>query len=163
MEDGERITVLHEKVREKDRQIVEFVRNNPTASILEISTALDIHASTVQKRVQSLINEGKLTRVIQVIEEDGETGFLFDIDINPNALLELSNGKIKSYAAYARYIRTQIADTFRIEKIWTKLDGGITFVIRTTPQNVHLLKTRINELSLGRNSTTIKMVTFLND
>ena len=55
---------------EKDREILQFIRKNPSASIAEIAAAEKVRMPipTVQKRVQRLINEGHLERIMRVVD-----------------------------------------------------------------------------------------------
>lgn len=155
------------RVKEKDNRILKYIQDNPTATTSEISAATGISASTVSKRVATLIKEGKLIRHLKVLKTNKEKrGFLFDVAINPLDIMKLGDGGMRNYDDLGRSLRDKLADMphcFVIEHIWTKFDGGLLFAMRLNLNDAVWARDVIKELTEGRSKVTLTMISFWDD
>lgn len=80
----EELVVQQEELDEKDRAIEQAIKANPRATVEQIAASVGIPVPTAQKRIQRLMREDRLERVLRLAAP--QQRYRIDLFINPRAL-----------------------------------------------------------------------------
>lgn len=95
---------------QKNRDILTYIMSEPHASVDMIAAYMKMPAPTAQKRIQRLMREGYLERVLRVIDLKalGYARYRIDMNVNPVELrhgeIDKARGNVKTQEELAQFI-----------------------------------------------------------
>ncbi|MDY6958751.1 MAG: Lrp/AsnC family transcriptional regulator [Halobacteriota archaeon] len=108
---------------EKDRKIIEALRENSRTPFTEIAQKLGVSESTIRNRVQALENDGvikKYTILVDPSKMGYNTVSIVGLDVEPSMFLEAA--KSMAEIDKVQYVATSTGDHMIMSEIWTR-DG----------------------------------------
>ena len=108
---------------EKDRKIIEALRENSRTPFTEIAKRLKVSESTIRNRVQALENDGvikKYTILVDPSKMGYNTVSIVGLDVEPSMFLEAA--KSMAEIDKVQYVATSTGDHMIMSEIWTR-DG----------------------------------------
>ena len=108
---------------EKDRKIIEALRENSRTPFTEIAQKLGVSESTIRNRVQALENDGvikKYTILVDPSKMGYNTVSIVGLDVEPSMFLEAA--KSMAEIDEVQYVATSTGDHMIMSEIWTR-DG----------------------------------------
>lgn len=80
------------RIDEKDQAILQFISLYPDASVDAIAKAIEMPKPTAQKRIQRLVQKGRLQRILAEVKYD--LRYRIEVVVNSNALLRQEGGPL---------------------------------------------------------------------
>ncbi|MDY6865323.1 MAG: Lrp/AsnC family transcriptional regulator [Halobacteriota archaeon] len=108
---------------EKDRKIIEALRENSRTPFTEIAQKLGVSESTIRNRVQALENDGvikKYTILVDPSKMGYNTVSIVGLDVEPSMFLEAA--KSMAEIDKVQFVATSTGDHMIMSEIWTR-DG----------------------------------------
>ena len=108
---------------DKDRKIIEALRENSRTPFTEIAQKLGVSESTIRNRVQALENDGvikKYTILVDPSKMGYNTVSIVGLDVEPSMFLEAA--KSMAEIDKVQYVATSTGDHMIMSEIWTR-DG----------------------------------------
>ncbi|MDY6930816.1 MAG: Lrp/AsnC family transcriptional regulator [Halobacteriota archaeon] len=108
---------------DKDRKIIEALRENSRTPFTEIAQKLGVSESTIRNRVQALENDGvikKYTILVDPSKMGYNTVSIVGLDVEPSMFLEAA--KSMAEIDEVQYVATSTGDHMIMSEIWTR-DG----------------------------------------
>ena len=108
---------------EKDKKIIEALRENSRTPFTEIAKRLKVSESTIRNRVQALENDGvikKYTILVDPSKMGYNTVSIVGLDVEPSMFLEAA--KSMAEIDKVQYVATSTGDHMIMSEIWTR-DG----------------------------------------
>jgi len=108
---------------EKDKKIIEALRENSRTPFTEIAQRIGVSESTIRNRVQALENDGvikKYTILVDPSKMGYNTVSIVGLDVEPSMFLEAA--KSMAEIDKVQYVATSTGDHMIMSEIWTR-DG----------------------------------------